>query len=445
MKNLNLTELILLIIMQMTDVHNNFIEAIGNTPLIRLNGPSIETGCNILGKAEYLNPGGSIKDRAAWAIIKDSEEKNILRENGIIVEGTAGNTGIGLTLIGNSKGYKSIIVMPDTQTKEKIDILRYIGAELRLVPDERRIAEIGWDRSIVASLIQTFGDGKFVGDYFNGEETLDVILRATSWNTPESLASIPIVTSDNQVLPLSEFVNVVRTVGPEEIRRVNRRRTVTLEVSPPPNVSLEEALTVIKRDVEPKILEQLPDNGNIYYAGTADKLTTALESMKGSFLLAITILYLLMSAMFRSFRDSLLVMLAIPLATFGGILALNLMNLVSFQPMDLLTMIGFIILLGLVVNNAILLVYQARIAEREGRTRKNAVEEAILLRLRPIMMSTLTSIFGMLPLIIIPGAGTELYRGLAGVIVGGMIVSTLFTLILLPSLLRIGEDKVAAQ
>ena len=118
----------------MINVHNNFMDAIGNTPLIRLNGPSNETGCNILGKAEYLNPGGSIKDRAAWAIIKDSEEKNILRENGIIVEGTAGNTGIGLTLIGNSKGYKSIIVMPDTQTKEKIDILRYIGAELRLVP-----------------------------------------------------------------------------------------------------------------------------------------------------------------------------------------------------------------------------------------------------------------------------------------------------------------------
>ncbi len=118
----------------MSDVHNNFIDAIGNTPLIRLNGPSNETGCNILGKAEYSNPGGSIKDRAAWAIIKDSEEKNILKENGIIVEGTAGNTGIGLTLIGNSRGYKSIIVMPETQTREKIDILKYIGAELRLVP-----------------------------------------------------------------------------------------------------------------------------------------------------------------------------------------------------------------------------------------------------------------------------------------------------------------------
>jgi cysteine synthase A len=115
-------------------IYNNFVEAIGNTPLIRLNGPSKGTGCNILGKAEFLNPGGSVKDRAALAIIKEAEEKNIIKKGGIIVEGTAGNTGIGLTLIANSKGYKSIIVMPETQTKEKIDTLRSIGADLRLVP-----------------------------------------------------------------------------------------------------------------------------------------------------------------------------------------------------------------------------------------------------------------------------------------------------------------------
>ena len=115
-------------------IYNNFVEAIGNTPLIRLNGPSKETGCNIFGKAEFLNPGGSVKDRAALAIIKEAEEKNIIKKGGTIVEGTAGNTGIGLTLIANSKGYKSIIVMPETQTKEKIDTLRSIGADLRLVP-----------------------------------------------------------------------------------------------------------------------------------------------------------------------------------------------------------------------------------------------------------------------------------------------------------------------
>ena len=118
----------------MNSIYNNFVEAIGNTPLIRLNGPSKGTGCNILGKAEFLNPGGSVKDRAALAIIKEAEEKNIIKKGGIIVEGTAGNTGIGLTLIANSKGYKSIIVMPETQTKEKIDTLRSIGADLRLVP-----------------------------------------------------------------------------------------------------------------------------------------------------------------------------------------------------------------------------------------------------------------------------------------------------------------------
>ena len=109
--------------------------------------------------------------------------------------------------------------------------------------------------------------------------------------------------------------------------------------------------------------------------------------------------------------------------------------------MDLLTMIGFAILLGLVVNNAILLVYRARDAEREGMNRKDAVESAVRLRLRPILMSTMTSIFGMLPLMLIPGSGSELYRGMAAVIVGGMLVSTLFTLVLLPSLLRMNEER----
>ncbi len=327
---------------------------------------------------------------------------------------------------------------PNTRPRPGLELAQ---PELRLVPNERRISEAGWDRSIVAAFAQTLGDGRFIGDYFNGEETLDIILRAKHWDTPEELESIPVMTSQAGILPLSELVNVLRTAGPEEIRRINRRRTVTLEVSPPTTVSLEEALNIIKTDIEPQILAQLPEDGDIQYGGTADKLTTALDNMLGSFILAIVILYLLMSAMFRSFKDSLLVMLSIPLATFGGVLALYVINLVSFQPMDLLTMIGFIILLGLVVNNAILLVHQARVAEREGHSRKDSVEEAVLLRLRPIMMSTLTSIFGMLPLLLIPGAGTELYRGLAGVIVGGMMVSTFFTLILLPSLLRIGESK----
>src|SRR5215831_2240768 len=116
------------------NIRDGFIGMVGNTPLIKLRRPSEETGCTILGKAEFLNPGGSVKDRAALFIIKDAEERGLLKPGGTIVEGTAGNTGIGLTLVGNARGYRSVIVMPETQSQEKIDFLRMIGADLRLVP-----------------------------------------------------------------------------------------------------------------------------------------------------------------------------------------------------------------------------------------------------------------------------------------------------------------------
>ena len=212
---------------------------------------------------------------------------------------------------------------------------------------------------------------------------------------------------------------------------------------------MEEALAIIDAEVKPVIVPLLPLNGSVTLRGTAEALDQALSSMSGSFLLAIVLLYLLISALFRSFRDSVLVILTIPMATVGGIISLRLMDLALLstggQQMDLLTMIGFVILLGLVVNNAILLVYRARDAEREGLSRRDAVESAIRLRLRPILMSTTTSIFGMLPLMLIPGAGTELYRGMAAVIVGGMLVSTVFTLLLLPSLLRLNEESRPAS
>ncbi|HIJ62877.1 MAG TPA: cysteine synthase A [Rhodospirillaceae bacterium] len=118
----------------MTDIRQDFLDAIGNTPLIRLKKASEMTGCTILGKAEFLNPGGSVKDRAALAIVRDAERRGLLRPGGTIVEGTAGNTGIGLALVGNALGYRTVIVMPETQSQEKKDMLRLCGADLRLVP-----------------------------------------------------------------------------------------------------------------------------------------------------------------------------------------------------------------------------------------------------------------------------------------------------------------------
>ena len=357
--------------------------------------------------------------------------------------------------------------IPDARVRP-LPGLELAEPELRLVPDERRIAEAGWNRGTLAQVSRALGQGLYVGDYFDGEERLDVVLRGTRWATPEELEAIPLATPRAGILPLGELVRIERTAGPNELRRLDRRRTVTLQVTPPPDMPLEVALATLREKVQPAIEPLLPEDGEIRYTGSADKLETALAEMGGTFVLAVAILYLLMSALFRSFKDSLLVLLVLPLATVGGVAALWLLNNFAtiatalqnllgpsvatqlawlgavenvFQPMDLLTMIGFVILLGLVVNNAILLVHQTRAAEREGLGRRDAVEQAIGLRLRPILMSTLTSIFGMLPLLVIPGAGSELYRGLAAVIVGGMTVSTAFTLILLPSLLRIGEGS----
>lgn len=315
--------------------------------------------------------------------------------------------------------------------------------ELRLVPNEERLAEVGWTRQEIAGITRAFVDGLYIGDYFDGEERLDVILRSSSWETPEEFGAFPVATPDAGAQPLSQLMTIERTAGPDELRRIDRRRTITLQVTPPEGMPLGVALETIKTKVAPNMELLLPEDGQIRYTGTADQLQSVLPKMIESFVLAAVILYLLMSALFRSFRDSLLVILALPLATVGGVISLQALNLVMFQPMDVLTMIGFIILLGLVVNNAILLVHQTRAAEREGMPRTEAVTQAVRLRLRPILMSTLTSVFGMLPLLAFPGAGTELYKGLATVIIGGMLVSTMFTLLLLPCLLQLGAVRRA--
>jgi multidrug efflux pump subunit AcrB len=313
--------------------------------------------------------------------------------------------------------------------------------ELRIFPDDVRISEVGWNRNAVASVIRTLGNGLWLGEYFDGEDRMDIILKTGGWETPEQLASTPVMTPAGEVVPLGELVGVERTTGPGQIRRVNGRRTVSLSVSPPENVSLETAVNTIRNEVEPLLKSSLPDDGTIVYGGSADSLKDAIETMSSNFLMALLILFLLMAGLFRSIRDSAIVTLTIPLAGVGGIISLQVLNLFAFQPMDLLTMIGFIILLGLVVNNAILLVDQTRRAERGGLSRNEAVEKAMKVRMRPIFMSTFTTIFGMLPLVLMPGEGSVIYRGLATAIVGGMTCSLFFTLLMLPSLLRIGSAK----
>ncbi|WP_196140090.1 efflux RND transporter permease subunit [Aliikangiella sp. G2MR2-5] len=319
--------------------------------------------------------------------------------------------------------------------------------ELRLLPKDHRIVQAGIDRQTVANSVRAFTGGLFVSEYFNGNERMNVILRADKWQNPDELASMPIYTPNAGIQTIGELTDIQRTVGPSQLRRVDGKRTVSLIVSPPGNMSLEEAIESLEQKVIPEIDKLLPENAAIQLSGNANRMAQAIKEMGQNFVLALLILFLLMGALFKSAKDSVLVLLVMPLAVAGGVIALALLNLVTFQSLDLLTMIGFIILLGLVVNNAILLVDQTRVAEKRGMTKSQAVSHAVRVRARPVYMSTLTSLFGMLPLMLIPGVGAEIYRGLATVIVGGMGISAIFTLILMPSLLQLefGRNKIYSQ
>jgi multidrug efflux pump subunit AcrB len=315
--------------------------------------------------------------------------------------------------------------------------------ELQLVPDDRRITAAGLDRATVANIVRAVTSGTFVGEYFDGNDRMDMILKGPTWSSPDELASTPIATPLAGIQTLGELTDIQRTVGPSQLRRVNGQRTLTLSVTPPAEMTVQEALESLREVAGPQLREILPGDVSVAYRGTADRLEQAFSKMTANLATAAVVLFLILAAMFRSLRDATLVMLSMPLAIAGGVGALRILNLFTVQAMDLLTMIGFLILLGLVVNNAILLVMQARNGMRDGLDRASAVAEAVRVRARPIYLSTLTSIFGMLPLMVIPGVGSQIYRGLATVIIGGMLISAIFTLILMPSILQLSLPRPA--
>ncbi|MEM9013909.1 MAG: efflux RND transporter permease subunit [Pseudomonadota bacterium] len=327
-----------------------------------------------------------------------------------------------------------------------------VTPELRLIPNDRRIAEVGLTRAEVARAVRAFGDGLWLGEFFHEDGRIDIFLQARDWSTPEFLENAPIATPNGAVVPLGELATISRSVGPQQIRRLDGRRTISLGVNPPDGMALGPAVEALKLNAERQLYEVLPQGASVKWGGDADSLARAVKNLSSNFLLAIAILFLIMAALFKSPKDSALVIVTLPMAAVGGVLAMRLLNLINPTPLDLLGMIGFIILLGLVVNNAILLVAQTRASEAAGKSRREAVRDALQLRIRPIFMSTSTSLMGMLPLVFSPGAGSLIYRGLSTVIVGGMAISALFTLLLLPALLQLGAetadepaDKLALQ
>jgi multidrug efflux pump subunit AcrB len=309
--------------------------------------------------------------------------------------------------------------------------------ELRFTPNDVRLAEVGWTRQDLTRVILELGQGVWLGEYFTGRERVDIYLKTTRFDTPEEMAALPVATPAGGLVPLGELASISVAPSPAFITRINRARVYSLIVNPPKGMSLEALVEELKTTIEPELRDLMPADGTIQYAGSVQDLERAIGTLGTNFLMAIGLLLLIMAGLFRSLKDAILVVISIPLAAVGGVFAITIVNAINFQPLDLLGMIGFIILIGLVVNNAILLVAQTRAAEDKGLNREEAVQQALRYRLRPIFMSTLTSLFGMLPLLVVPGAGSEIYRGMAAAIVGGMAVSTLFTLLLLPSLLQL--------
>jgi len=181
---------------------------------------------------------------------------------------------------------------------------------------------------------------------------LDIYLKSERFPTPEAMANVPVQTPNGGVVPLGELAQISAKLGPSAIVRFDRKRAYSLAVNPPPGMTLETLLEDLQTKVEPALLATLPTDGRVTYAGNAEDLAQALESLLGNGIIALVLLFLILTGLFRSLLDALLIFLSIPLAGVGGVMLLNMMQL----PLDLLGMIGFIILLGLVVNNAILLV-----------------------------------------------------------------------------------------
>ncbi len=313
--------------------------------------------------------------------------------------------------------------------------------EVRIKPNQDALKALGMSSRDLGIAVDVLMSGRKLGDFEqDGKKKIDLVLKASDEyiQTPQDIMSSQIALPNGALVPVSSLASYESTTGISEIRHLDGKRTITLQVTPPAGMTIDEAMKSIDG-----MLEGMKEKGaissgvDINLSGTADKLTETIELLLGNFLLALVIVYLLMSALFGNFVYPIVIMFTVPLATAGGFIGLALTNtFIAPQPLDILTMLGFIILVGIVVNNAILIVHQSlNYIKNHGMEHKKAVIEATRTRVRPIYMSSLTSIFGMLPLVLVPGPGSEFYRGLGSVITGGLAFSTIFTIFVTPALL----------
>ncbi len=318
--------------------------------------------------------------------------------------------------------------------------------EVQVKPDRRRAAELGISNRDLGFSVNALVDGVKVSDYQHEGKEIDIRLKAEEgvvYNT-HTLEQLPVATPDGRLVTLGSAADVSVTSGPVQINHRERERTITIRIVPEVQMPTEAAMEIIQSQIVDPIRQRQELSGlyRIELTGSADKLARAGNALKWNLILALIITFLLMSALFENFLYPFVILFSVPLAALGGFLGLAAVNAtIAYQPLDVLTMLGFIILLGTVVNNPILIVHQSlNYIRKEGMEAHIAIRDAVHSRIRPIFMSAGTSTFAMLPLILAPGAGSELYRGIGGVVVGGLLLSTLFTLFIVPALLSLVFD-----
>lgn len=319
-----------------------------------------------------------------------------------------------------------------------------VGAEIAVLPRDARLTERGLDRTWLADALRVLGDGRFLGEHFDGQRRVPMRLRGPHWEDLDELAATPLATPRGSV-SLGELAELSILRTPSELRRVDFARAVTVSVDPPEHIALEEALAILRAEVLPALQAQLPRGASVVLGGSAGRLQALTHALLGNLLLAIAALALILLLLLRSAWDTAVVLATLPLAALGGVLGLRLLGLFTIQPLDLLTMIGFVMLLAMVVSNGVLLVGETRAAQGRGLDLDAAITQSLRERLRPLTLGALTGVMGALPLAISPGPAASIYRGLAAVTCGGVLLSLLLVVFLVPALLRLGPALAALR
>jgi len=324
---------------------------------------------------------------------------------------------------------------------------------IEFVPRWDRIAELGFSARDVGFALSALSDGAYVDEALIDGDRIDIFLfsAAGSQQTLGNLANLPLYTPGGAVVPAGAIADLVERVDTDSVRRVDGRRTVTLNIIPPRSVALETAVGIVQTEVIDHLREtgQVGEGVSLGLSGASDQMSATRAALSGNFAIALILCYLVLVAIFSHWGFPLVIMTVVPLGIAGGIVGLWLLNTLGAmlpaiglapisQPFDMITMLGFLILLGTVVNNPILIVDQTlRYIREDGMAPRTAVPEAVATRLRPMMMATITTVFGIAPLVFLPGAGTELYRGVGAIVLFGLLFAAVITVIFLPPLLVI--------